>query len=642
MDFAWVLSHGKNNNSSAEGVGGLWLLHGVSRASTADRLVLALQPRAGAHVFEGLFMQKTLLLIALGSVLAHSLAFAAEPTLASVVTAAKRPQAVDTALASVSVLTRADIERIQAQDTVTLLRHFAGVDLSRTGGPGSQTSVFLRGTNSNHVLVLINGVRVGSANSGAYAFEGLPIELIERIELVRGPLAALYGSDAIGGVIQIFTRTPDSPSVEVGVARYDSFRLSASNGFRSERGGVGVSLSRRGSQGYSSQNVNGFSFDPDRDSSYAERALITADTQANAQLNIRANALRSATDVEFDDGRSKLIQRQFGITAAYENSESHTQTLRFGYASELIDTPVFSSTFRTRRLQGDWQHDLTLEGGKALTFGLNSASEKGSAGGDKRTLLAPFARFAMPLHGHELEASVRADDDSQFGLHGSFSAAWGYQFESARVFANFGQGFRAPNLNELYSPGFGGLFAGNENLNPERSHSFEIGADQSFGTDSKLRLRAFRTRISDLISFSGGEVFSAENIARAAVDGVELSADSTLFGCKVSGDITLQDPRNLSNDKALLRRPKRKIGAHTNCDFDALNISLDGFGYSARQDFGATLPGYGLADVSLSYQLAPAWSVQAKLENVFDRKYELASGFNTPQRTWLFTLKWAQ
>ena len=588
-------------------------------------------------------MQQTLLLIALSSAFAFThAALAAEATLATVVTAAKRPQLVDTALASVTVFTREDIERIQAQDAVTLLRHFAGVDLSRTGGPGSQTSVFLRGTNSNHVLVLINGVRVASANSGAYAIEGLPIEFIERIELVRGPLAALYGSDAIGGVIQIFTRTPASASVEAGVARYDSFRLSASHGYRTERGGVGIAVSRRGSQGFSSQNVNGFSFDPDRDASYADRALITADTQANEQLNLRANALRSATDVEFDDGRSQLVQRQFGISAVYENSETHAQTFRLGYASELIDTPVFFSTFRTRRLQGDWQHDLTLERGKALILGLNTASEEGSAGGEKRTLIAPFARFAMPLRGHEIEASVRADDDSQFGLHGSFSAAWGYQFESARLFANFGQGFRAPNLNELYSPGFGGLFAGNENLDPERSHSFEIGADQSFGAASKVRLRAYRTRISDLISFSGGQVFSAENIARAAIDGVELSAESVLFGCKLSGDITLQDPRNLSNDQTLLRRPKRKIGAHANCDFDAVNVSVDGFGYSSREDFGATLPGYGLADVSISYQIARAWSVQAKIDNLFDRQYELASGFNTPQRTWLFTVKWAQ
>ena len=197
-------------------------------------------------------------------------------------------------------------------------------------------------------------------------------------------------------------------------------------------------------------------------------------------------------------------------------------------------------------------------------------------------------------------------------------------------------------MNELYSPGFGGLFAGNENLDPERSHSFEIGADQSFGAESKVRVRAFRTRISDLISFSGGQVFRAENIERAAIDGLEFSAESVLFGCSVSGDITLQDPRNLSNDQTLLRRPKRKIGAHANCDFDALNISMDGFGYSARKDFGATLPGYGLADLSASYQIAPAWSVQAKLENIFDREYELARGFNTPPRTWLFTVKWAQ
>ena len=587
-------------------------------------------------------MKQSFLFIALAAVFALPTAFAGEPTLAKVVTAAKRPQAVDTALASVTVFTREDIERIQAQDSVTLLRHFAGVDLSRTGGPGSQTSVFLRGTNSNHVLVLINGVRVASANSGTYAFEGLPVELIERIELVRGPLAALYGSDAIGGVIQIFTRSPESPSVEVGVSRYDSFRLSASHGYRTERGGVGIAVSRRGSEGFSSQNINGFSFDADRDASYAERVLISADTQANEQLNFRANALRSATDVEFDDGRSQLVQRQFGLSAVYENSERHAQTFRFGYASEVIDTPVFFSTFRTRRLQGDWQHDLTLDGGKALTFGLNTASEEGSAGGEKRTLIAPFARFAMPLNRHELEASVRADDDSQFGLHGSFSAAWGYQFESARLFANFGQGFRAPNLNELYSPGFGGLFAGNANLDPERSHSFEIGADQSFGAASKVRLRAYRTRIADLISFSGGEVFSAENIARAAIDGVELSAESMLLGCKVSGEITLQDPRNLSNDQTLLRRPKRKIGTHANCNFDALNVSLDGFGYSSREDFGATLPGYGLADLSASYRISQSWTVQAKLENLFDREYELASGFNTPERTWLFSVKWAQ
>ena len=591
-------------------------------------------------------MHQTLLLLAIGSALVSVSAFAEqparEPTLASVVTAAKRLQVADTALASVSVMTREDIERTQAQDTVTLLRHFASVDLARTGGPGSQTSVFLRGTNSNHVLVLINGVRMASANSGAYAFEGLPIEMIERIELVRGPLAALYGSDAIGGVIQIFTRSPASPSVEVGVARFDSFRLSASNGYRTERGGVGIALSRRGSQGFSSQNINGFSFDPDRDGSYAERALISADTQANDQLSFRANALRSATDVEFDDGRSQLVQRQFGLSAEYQNSENYTQTFRLGYASEVIDTPVFFSTFRTRRLQGDWQHDLALDGGKVVTFGLNTASEKGSEGPKKRTVVAPFVRFAIPVNGHELEVSARADDDSQFGMHGSFSAAWGYQFESARLFANFGQGFRAPNLNELYSPGFGGLFAGNANLDPERSNSFEIGADQSFGTASKARLRAFRTRISDLISFSGGQVFSAENIERAAVDGLELSAESSLFGCKVSGDITLQDPRNLSSDQTLLRRAKRKIGAHANCQMDALNISMDGFGYSERKDFGATLPGYGLADLSASYQIAPAWSVQAKLENLFDREYELASGYNTPPRTWLFTVKWAQ
>jgi vitamin B12 transporter len=349
-------------------------------------------------------MQRTLLLIAISFALTgiNPRANANEQTLATVTTAAKRPQLIDTALASVSVLTRDDIERTQAHDTVTLLRHFAGVDLSRTGGPGSQTSVFLRGTNSNHVLVLINGVRVASANSGAYAFEGLPVEMIERIELVRGPMAALYGSDAIGGVIQIFTRTPYKPQLSLGIARYDSFNINASHGYRSERGGIGIAVSRGGSQGFSSQNVNGFSFDPDRDASYSERALVSADTQANEALKITANILRSLTDVEFDEGRSRLVQRQLGVNAVYQNSDTHSQTLRFGYASEVLDTPVYFSTFRSRRVQGDWQHDLSFAGGTALTLGINSASEKGSEGPQQdRSVLAPFAigaqrrRFAV-------------------------------------------------------------------------------------------------------------------------------------------------------------------------------------------------------------------------------------------------------
>jgi vitamin B12 transporter len=603
-------------------------------------------PRAGAHVLKGLNEMKTYLtLLSLALCGAMVATAQAEPTLPVVTTAAKRPQAIDTALASVSVLTRADIERLQLQDSVTLLRQFAGVDVARTGGPGSSTSVFLRGTNSNHVLVLINGVRMASANTGAYAFEALPVEMIERIELVRGPLAALYGSDAIGGVLQIFTRTPETLSASVGVGRYDSFRSTASVGARSDTAGIGIALSRRGSKGFSSQNADGFSFDPDRDASYSASAVLSADATLGEALKLSSDVLRSEVDVEFDDGRSRLIHRQVGAQGAFEHSDSYAQTLRFGYANEVVDTPAFFSTFRSRRVQADWQHDLSFNGANAdsdatkLSLGLNSAREKGSAGPQKsRTLLAPFVRLALPLGGHALEASARLDDDSQFGNHSSFSAAWGYQFETSRVFANIGQGFRAPNLNELYSPGFGGDFAGNAALNAERSTSAELGADITISA-AKLGIRAYRTRIRELISFSGPR-FSATNIAKAAIDGAELSIEAPLAGCTTRADLTLQNPRNLGSGQTLLRRAKRKLGAHANCDFDDFNLSLDGYGYSKRKDFGATLGGYGLLDAAISVPLGDAFSLQAKLENAFARDYDLAYGFNTPGRTWLVTLNW--
>ena len=573
---------------------------------------------------------------------------ASEPTLPVVYSAARRVQPVNESVLSVTVIERAQIERSQAQDAPELLRKLAGVDISRTGGPGSATSVFLRGSNSNHVLVLIDGVRVASSNTGAYAFEQLPVELIERIEIVRGPAAAVWGSDAIGGVIHVFTRAPDRAAAQLSGGTYSSWRASGSYGVRDERGGIGLSVSRRGTRGFSSQNPSGFSYDPDLDSNYSERALIAGDLAVSEQTSLKINALRTSTDVEFDQGRSALLDRSVALVGGYEASERYRQELRFGYASQDLNTPAFGAQFASRRLQADWQHQFTLPDATELAFGLNVQNEEGESRSgselsysDERDLYAGYVSYGQGFGAHRLEISGRFDDDSTFGGHGSGAVGWSLAIsQQGRINAHFGQGFRAPNFNELYSPGFDGLFAGNPGLEPEVSRSGELGYAHELSAAQRVDVRVYRTQVRDLISFSGGQTFRAENIARARLEGVELRWSYQAGPWHAASELTLQDPENLDTGRSLLRRAKRKLGGRVDYDWQALSLGADLLLASPRQDFAGTLPGYGIVGLRASVPLSEQWHVDAKVENLLDKEYELAGGFNTSGRAFTLTLRW--
>jgi vitamin B12 transporter len=574
-------------------------------------------------------------------------AAAAEPQLATVVTVAKRAQLLAATNASATVITRAEIERTQASDAVVLLRRVAGVDISRTGGPGSATSIFLRGTNSNHTLVLIDGVRVASANTGSYALEQLPIEMIERIEIVRGPRAALWGSDAIGGVIQIFTQAPKKLSAQIAVGSFDAFRSQVSYGVSDDQLQAGVSLSRGGSGGFSAQNANGFDYNPDNDAHYVSRAAVHVESSANENLVLSASAVRSDTDVEFDQGRSDLSDRTVALSAVQRFSAGHSHSFRFGYAAQSLDTPVYFSRFRSNRIQGDYQHDFPLAHGADISVGINLQRETGTGAGennlrDQRSNVGTFLRGAKDLGKHNLEASVRIDDYTGFGMHPSASAAWGYALAAdARVYFSVGQGFRAPNFNELYSPGFDGQFAGNPALNPERSNSMEVGFRTATGGSSDIGVNVFRTRVAELINFSGVN-FRATNIAQAAIDGAELTLAWRAERCSVSGNLSVQNPRDSATGQQLLRRAKRKAYLGAQCSIGALELSADGFVSGRRKDFGATLPGYGLLDMGVRYSLSDHYALSLKFENVGDTQYELAHGFNTPGRNVMLSLNFVQ
>ncbi len=587
--------------------------------------------------------------VAISIALVSQLAIAADPTMPEITSVARRAQTLDQVKASVTLITRADIQAMQVQDAVQLLRRVAGIDLSRTGGPGSATSVLLRGSNSNHSLVLIDGVRMASANTGAYAFEQLPIEMIERIEIVRGPRAALYGSDAIGGMIYITTSTPKGTHAAIGAGSFQSRLASASYALGDQQLQGGVSFSRDWSEGFSSQNANGFSYDPDNDAKYGTRWAAQLSAQPSEQLSLKSSALQSDTDVEFDQGRSDLTDRTISLLADHQINATRHQQLRLGYASQSLLTPVFFSDFQSQRWQADYQQDWSFTNQLQLSAGVQLQREQARGAGengvqDQRHSRSAFFRAAKALDAHSLELSARTDRYTGFGTHGSFGAAYGYQLGAARWFASVGQGFRAPNFNELFSPGFGGQFAGNPALDPERSQSLEIGMHADLANDLALRANVFHTRIKELISFSGGANFQAKNTARAGIDGIELTADwHPDRGCAWQANLSVQSAKDRDTDSDLLRRAKRKAQLSADCPItDAWQLRVDGFAYSQRADFASSLPGYGLLDIGLQWQLHSAWTLAFKLENALDQRYELAGGFNTPTRHWLLQLRFAQ
>jgi vitamin B12 transporter len=572
---------------------------------------------------------------------------AADDLVPVVVTANRHAVPADAVLASVTVLDRAAIEASQAPDLLDLLGRQAGVDIARTGGAGQASTVFLRGGNSAHALVLVDGVRVNAATSGVLDFAHLPLAQIERIEIVRGPRAALWGSDAIGGVIQVFTRDPAASFFEAHGGSYQRGGASAGVGLARGDARLGLAVGADAVDGYSATTPAAFGHDPDRDG-YVNRNLSLRGRTAVGTQVLSASALVTDADVEFDQGETSAINRVGGIQLAGPLSGARwSHVLSLGHSSEDLVTPAYGSEFGSARESLDWVHAIALDARNDLNVGLNWSREQGYSlefgeGFDEaRRNAALFASWRGRAGAHLFEASARHDDNSQFGGASTGNAGWGWQFAPAwRLRASWGQGFRAPNFSELYYPGFFGLFAGNPALQPERSTSSELGLHWE-REGHRAALSAYRTRVRDLIAFQGVD-FQAVNVARAAVDGVEFDGGARFGAFSLSANATWQRARDLDSGQALLRRARRKANLAADWHFDnGAGLGLDLVAVSARPDFSGPLHGYGRVDLRASAPLAANWRLDFRLENLGDREYALVDGYATAGRSGLLSLHWA-
>lgn len=567
------------------------------------------------------------------------------------VTATRVERPLDEALASVTVISRADIEASQAPDLLDLLGRQVGVDIARTGGPGSGSAVFLRGGNSNHSLVLVDGIRVTSTGQGVFDFAHLPLEQIERIEIVRGPRAAFWGSDAIGGVIHVFTRDPSQASVRLLAGSYGRAGASAGTGFGDQDSGVGFTAGYQRLGGFSATNPRStFSYDPD-DDGYRNRNLSVRGRTTWGSQRLAFSAISTDADVEFDRGTTQARNSSAGVTLGGELRPGWSHQLTLGHAREDLDTASsFSNQFQSRRTSVDWLNSLDTGTDASLSFGLNWQRENGASQNvfngalfdQQRTSKAAFLAWGGRFGAHVVDVSARHDDSDQYGAATSGNAGWGWSFsDRARLRLSWGEGFRAPNFNELFYPDTGFGFAGNPGLRPESSRTWEGGLEFEPSTGQRLGLSVYRSQVRDLIAFAAPLTNNAININRAELEGVELEYRFQRDGWTAGGNLAWQDAVDAGTGNALLRRAKRK--AHVDLGYrfaGGLELALDGDYVSARPDFGANLDAYSLAHLRLALPLGATWRLEARLENLTDRDYAMVSGYNTPGRSGVLSLIW--
>jgi vitamin B12 transporter len=584
-----------------------------------------------------------------------------------VVTANRLPEAPDAGLAATTVITREQIQTRQARSVEDLLQGVDGLAIANSGGPGKLTSFFVRGADADHLLVLVDGLRIGSATAGSVALQNLPVEMIERIEFVRGPRSSLYGSEAIGGVLQIFTRRGGGdwqPELAISGGSLDTRQAQAAIGGGSERAWLQLQGSWQETDGIdacrgsSSVFAGCFTEEPDRDG-YRYRSLsVRAGSELASGTRLEASLLRATSRVDYDGSftnNSHILQQAAGLGLTHDfGDRAGNLSLRVGRAwdgSKDYLEDGFQGEFTTRRDTASAQWDVKPREGQVLTLGVDF--QRDHVGGttdytvDSRDDVGVFAQYVAEVDVWRAEASLRGDDNEQFGQHATGSVGLGYTVSPAlQLLAQFGTAFKAPSFNDLYyppDPFFGD--SSNPNLDPERSRSFELAARGRIDA-AHWRVSLFQTRIIDLIGLD--DFFLPANIDAARIRGVEASTTISWQQWRIDTGATWQDAENRTEGanfgNRLPRRPR--LAGHLDVErrFAAMSLGARWVTEGERPDNASgsrRLGGYGTVDLRAETGIADDWRLQLRVANLLDKRYETIAFYNQPGRVAYLTLRYA-
>ncbi len=598
-----------------------------------------------------------------------------------VVTATRVETSIEEIASSITVISSKEIERKQKTTVLEALRDIPGLDVVQTGGAGSHTSIFLRGATSEHTLVMIDGVEVNDPISPgrSYDFANLAVDNIERIEIIRGPQSTLYGSDAIGGVVNIITKKGEGKpklSLSAEGGSFTTFRETAGLSGGNKWVNYSFALSRFDTEGISAANKKDGNYERDgyENTSLSARLgftpmdhldidFILHYTDAKTELDNFAGA--GGDDPNYVQKSNQFLFKMQARLSLFDQVWSQKLGLAINDHKREIKNNKDSQhpfdyeegRYDGQLLKFEWQHHLKLHRTNALTLGLDLDREEGKSMYYWESLWGPgqsiFPKKTADIKGYYIQdeiklwerffttLGIRMDDHSRFGIETTYRIAPAYLIKETdtKIKGTFGTGFKAPSLYQLFAPPLWGGPIGNKDLKPEKTRGWDVGIEQEL-LKKRVALGAtyFWNDFKNLIQYEYGQGYV--NIAKAKTEGVELSASA-----KPLDDLTLRinytytDTEDKTTGEALIRRPKNKIGFDLTYHFlNNGNVNLEVIYVGKRDDVDFSispsrrvkLDQYTLVNLAASYDISKNFQLFGRVENLFNKEYEEAKGFGTP------------
>lgn len=553
-----------------------------------------------------------------------------------VVTATLAPRTADETLSSVTVLDKATLRRQDPTSVTDMLRGQPGVDVNHRGSFGKESSVYLRGTGNESAVLMIDGIRLRSASSGGAAWHYLEPRMFQRAEIVRGPRGSLYGADAVGGVVQLFTHEAQEggpyPSVSMGGGSFNTQRYSA--GFSGSSGGTRYSFAG------SHFTTDGTPIRRDgEDKGYDNTSALARIAHTfDGGGEVGMLALRGRGTNEYDGGEMDFVQQVAGIYGELPINDNWRSRLTLSESRDELDNhadatqwgPAATSVIDTRTQTVRWQNTLSF-GLHELVAGAEYSEDRVSSttdfGVSSRDNTAVFAQGLLDFSPFAVQAGLRYDDHEAYGDEVTGSLALGYDLDGSHTLrASYGTAFRAPTFNDLYWPN-----SGNPELNPETSETFEVGVRGQFQR-WYWDLAAYRTDLDDMIAWAPTEsgLWAPQNIAEARIRGIELSAGAEVEEWTLAAALTWTDPEDRETGNRLRRRSSQMARFDVDRELGEWSLGgswvLQGHRY---EDVANTdrIGGFGLVNLRAGWQFAPLWSARLTVENAFDKEYESARDY---------------
>ncbi|WP_404461663.1 TonB-dependent vitamin B12 receptor BtuB [Providencia rettgeri] len=584
-----------------------------------------------------------------------------------VVSANRFEQPISSILAPVTVVTREDIDHWQSNTVIDVLRRLPGVDIAQNGGMGQQSSLFIRGTESRHVLVLIDGIRLNQAGiSGSSDMSQIPISLVQRIEYIRGARSAVYGSDAIGGVVNIITRRDnDGTTLNAGIGSHSYQNY---NGSTQQKIGENTTVTAAGAYTHTkgfdveARGNTGGGPQPDKDGFLNKTLWLGVEHQFSSDLSAYARAYGYDNRTSYDgtpaDTR-KLYSRTYESGLKYANGKYSTSLLgsyshmkdynynyhngRYGSGSAIDESDQYNFQWgNSYRLEKgnistgvDYQRQSIEPGGYTMTSKKETVNNTG---------IYLTGQYAL-IDSVTAEGAVRSDHYSEFNWHTTWQSGLSWEFyDGYKLIGSYATAYKAPNLGQLYTDNVAWNIKGNPNLKPEESKQWEIGLEGETGL-LFWQLTGYENEITNLIDFTSDPVTHASsynNIGKAKIKGVEWNGElqTGLF----SHQLTLQylDPRNEKTNKVLNRRAKQQVKYQLDWNIAAVDMGLTYQYIGSRYDINETyqrtkVGGVSIWDLTAAYPITSHLTIRGKIANMFDKDYETAYGYRTAGREYFLT-----